>query len=138
MTAPGSPRITAIAPFFIVHDVLQSLAFYRDRLGFELQFLALPEDPFFAIFQRDGVEIFVKAVGDGVEALPNHQRHLNASWDAFVLTPDPDALAVELLGRGLAVVAADREDGLRGFEIVDPDGYVLFFGRPREPLTRHR
>jgi hypothetical protein len=25
----------------------------------------------------------------------------------------------------------DTHDGLRGFEIKDPDGYVLFFGRPR-------
>jgi hypothetical protein len=25
----------------------------------------------------------------------------------------------------------DTDDGLRGFEITDPDGYVLFFGRPR-------
>ena len=26
----------------------------------------------------------------------------------------------------------DTHDGLRGFELTDPDGYVLFFGRPRE------
>ena len=26
----------------------------------------------------------------------------------------------------------DDEDGLRGFEVVDADGYVLFFGRPNE------
>jgi len=26
----------------------------------------------------------------------------------------------------------DTHDGLRGFEICDPDGYVLFFGRPRQ------
>jgi hypothetical protein len=24
----------------------------------------------------------------------------------------------------------DTSSGLRGFEITDPDGYVLFFGRP--------
>ena len=24
----------------------------------------------------------------------------------------------------------DTHDGLRGFEICDPDGYILFFGRP--------
>jgi hypothetical protein len=28
--------------------------------------------------------------------------------------------------------AQDTTDGLRGFEITDADGYVLFFGRPRE------
>jgi hypothetical protein len=25
----------------------------------------------------------------------------------------------------------DTDDGLRGFELEDADGYVLFFGRPR-------
>jgi hypothetical protein len=26
----------------------------------------------------------------------------------------------------------DGDDGLRGFEVQDADGYVLFFGRPKE------
>ena len=30
-----------IAPFFIVRDVMPSIAFYRDRLGFEVMFLGL-------------------------------------------------------------------------------------------------
>jgi hypothetical protein len=25
----------------------------------------------------------------------------------------------------------DNDDGLRGFEVKDADGYMLFFGRPR-------
>jgi hypothetical protein len=25
----------------------------------------------------------------------------------------------------------DDDDGLRGFELTDADGYVLFFGRPK-------
>jgi hypothetical protein len=25
----------------------------------------------------------------------------------------------------------DTHDGLRGFEVTNPDGYVLIFGRPR-------
>jgi hypothetical protein len=54
-------------------------------------------------------------------------------WDAYIDTPDPDALAAELAGRGAVFSESlrDTHDGLRGFEISDPDGYVLFFGRPR-------
>jgi hypothetical protein len=26
----------------------------------------------------------------------------------------------------------DTHDGLRGFEVIDPDGHVLFFGRPQQ------
>jgi hypothetical protein len=54
-------------------------------------------------------------------------------WDAYLLAPAPDALAAEFTDRGAAfsVPLKDTHDGLRGFEITDPDGYVLFFGRPR-------
>ena len=54
-------------------------------------------------------------------------------WDAFVYAPDPDAFSAEFAGQGAAFSRplSDTEDGLRGFEISDPDGYVLFFGRPR-------
>jgi hypothetical protein len=51
----------------------------------------------------------------------------------FVYALHPDALAVELASQGAAfsVPLKDTHDGLRGFEICDPDGYVLFFGRSR-------
>ena len=48
--------------------------------------------------------------------------------------PDPDALAAEFTSRGVKFhePLKDTHDGLRGFEIEDADGYLLFFGRPRE------
>ncbi|HSY50458.1 MAG TPA: hypothetical protein VLC46_16755 [Thermoanaerobaculia bacterium] len=57
-----------------------------------------------------------------------------ARWDAFLEVPDPDALAAEFASRKVAFSEAlkDTHDGLRGFELKDADGYVLFFGRPRE------
>ena len=68
--------------------------------------------------------------------MPNRTRDVQqgiARWDAFVHVPDPDALAAELASRDvqLSEPLQDTEDGLRGFEIEDDDGYVLFFGRPR-------
>jgi hypothetical protein len=47
-------------------------------------------------------------------------------WDAYVYVPDPDALAAEFADHGTAfsVPLKDTHDGLRGFEICDPDGYV--------------
>ena len=59
-------------------------------------------------------------------------RHPWAAWDAFVYVDEPDALAEEYAAGGIAfhVPIRNRDDGLRGFEIADPDGYILFFGRP--------
>ena len=69
----------------------------------------------------------------GVEPVPNHKRHEWARWDAYVNVPDPDALAAEYSSRGVqfSKPLRDTHDGLRGFELMDADGYVLFFGRPR-------
>jgi hypothetical protein len=50
-----------------------------------------------------------------------------------VYVPDPDALAAEFASRDVefSVPLKNNHDGLRGFELKDLDGYVLFFGRPR-------
>jgi catechol 2,3-dioxygenase-like lactoylglutathione lyase family enzyme len=129
MTRATTP---AISPFFIVSNVDQSIAFYRDKLGFERRFQQPDRNPFFAILGRDGAQIFVKSEKD-LAPLPNSKRHPGMRWDAFVYAEDPDALAAEFADGGAAFSAPLKEthDGLRGFEICDPDGYVLFFGRPR-------
>ena len=47
---------------------------------------------------------------------------------------DPDELASEFTTRGVTFGQphTHTHDELRGFEVTDPDGYVLFFGRPRQ------
>jgi catechol 2,3-dioxygenase-like lactoylglutathione lyase family enzyme len=122
--------IAGVSPFFIVANVAAALSFYRDGLGFEVLFHEPAQDPFFAIVRRGGAMIMVKSVG--VAPLPNSERHPDARWDAYLQVPDPDALAAEFAARGVPFSAQlkDTEDGLRGFELRDADGYVLFFGRP--------
>ena len=125
------PIIERMCPFFIVSGVDQSIAFYRDRLGFETWFQEPDQEPFFAILGRDGAMLFIKA-GEAAPQ-PNSTRDPAMRWDAYLLVPEPDALAAEFTGRGagFSKPLQDTHDGLRGFEITDPDGYVLFFGRPR-------
>ena len=122
----------AISPCFIVSNVGQTIGFYCGKLGFETRFLAPEEDPFFAIVGRDGAQLFVKSDKD-VSPLPNSRRHPFMRWDSFVYVEDPDGLADEFACNGVAFSRPlqDTHDGLRGFEVSDPDGYVLFFGRPR-------
>jgi len=127
----SSPTLERMCPFFIVSNVDQTIAFYRDRLGFETWHQQPERDPFFAIVGRDGAMLFVKS-GEA-EPLPNQKRDPDMRWDAYVGVHDPDALAAEFADRGVAFSAPieDTHDGLHGFEITDPDGYVLFFGRPK-------
>jgi catechol 2,3-dioxygenase-like lactoylglutathione lyase family enzyme len=115
--------------------VPRALAFYRDRLGFEITFQGPePHDIFFGIVERGAAMIMLKAIG--VDPVPNHTREVNmgtAPWDAYVCVPDPDALAAEFSSRNVefSEPLKDTHDGLRGFEVTDADGYVLFFGRTR-------
>jgi catechol 2,3-dioxygenase-like lactoylglutathione lyase family enzyme len=117
--------IAGIAPFFIVKDVLAALAFYRDRLGFEITFQGpQPEDIFFGIVERGAAMIMLKAVG--VDPMPNYTRDVGqgwARWDAYLNVPDPDALAAEYSSRDVAFFEPldDTDDGLRGFALQDAE-----------------
>ena len=124
------PMLEKMCPFFIVSSVHKTIAFYRDKLGFESWHQEPEREPFFAIVGRDGAMLFIKS-GEA-EPLPNPKRDPAMRWDAYVSLNDPDALAAEFVDRGVAfsIPLKDTDDGLRGFEITDPDGYVLFFGRP--------
>lgn len=128
------PAITSIAPLFIVKNVPDTLAFYRDQLGFEITFQGPePNDIFFGIVQRGGAMIMFKEVG--VVPVPNYTRDIKqgiARWDAYLHVPDPDALAAEFASRNVPffVPLQNNDDNLRGFEIQDVNGYVLYFGRP--------
>jgi catechol 2,3-dioxygenase-like lactoylglutathione lyase family enzyme len=129
-------EIGGAAPCLIVRDVPETLAFYRDRLGFEVTYQGPePDDIFFGIVQRGRAMLMFKTVG--VEPVANHTRDVGQGemrWDTYIYVPDPDALAAEFASGNVTFSRplADTHDGLRGFEIEDVNSYLLFFGRPKE------
>src|SRR5262245_42281874 len=105
-----------------VSRLLPRRARFRDHLPG-----ARAADIFFGIVRRGGAQILMKAVG--VAPVPNCTRDIEqgiARWDAYVDVPDPDALAAEYASRNVEffVPLMDTEDGLRGFELKDSDGYI--------------
>ena len=130
------PEVGAIMPLFVVRSVPRTLAFYRDKWGFEITFQGPePNDIFFGMVKRGHAEIMFKDIG--VDPVPNYTKDIkqgHAPWDAYVYTPDPDALAAEFTSRGVALWKAveNNSDNLRGFEVQDVNGYVLYFGRPNQ------
>jgi uncharacterized glyoxalase superfamily protein PhnB len=121
--------LTSITPFFIAHDLRRSVAHYVERLGFTLDFEGPADDVYYARVRRDGIGIMLKTITPEVRPCPNHTRHEGARWDAYIYTPEPDALYAEFVERGatfrkpLSVI----DHGLWGFEVDDADGYVLAF-----------
>jgi catechol 2,3-dioxygenase-like lactoylglutathione lyase family enzyme len=126
-------NLAFISPSFIVSRLKSSVSFYVDKLGFEVWFIGPDENPFWAIVGRDHISIFLKEIAPDVIPVPNNTRHQWARWDAYISVDEPDVLFDEYRSKGIAFrqPIKDDGDGLRGFEVADADGYVLFFGRPK-------
>lgn len=125
-------NLTHIWPFFIVSNLKNSVSFYVTKLGFEVRYTGPHDDPYWAIVGRDSISIMLKAITPDIKPIPNHSRHEWARWDAYIHVVDPDKLYEEYRSHDLTFhqMLCNNDDGLRGFEIQDADGYVLFFGRP--------
>jgi len=127
-------NLVSISPFFIVKDLQASISYYRERLGFQLDFQGPADDPYYAGVSRDGIGVMLKAIVPDVLPCPNHTRHEWARWDAYIYTLDPDVLFDEFRQRDVSFVKelSFIDDGLWGFEVADADGYVLAFFQVRK------
>ena len=125
-------NLTYIMPCFIIADLKISVSFYVDKLGFEVRYIGPDNNPYWAIVGRDNISIFLKAIAVDVKPIPNHTRNKWAPWDAYISTAEPDKLFEEYRSNDVSFSKPihDNSDNLRGFEIEDADGYILFFGRP--------
>ena len=126
-------NLNFISPFFIVSNIKDSVAFYVDKLGFEVLYVGPEGEAYWAMVGRGPVSIMLKAIAPDIKPIPNPSRHEWAAWDAYISTENPDALFEEYSSRGVTFRKPihDNSDDLRGFEVTDADGYVLFFGRPK-------
>jgi catechol 2,3-dioxygenase-like lactoylglutathione lyase family enzyme len=124
----------SITPLFVVDDLEATLAFYESKLGFQVRYKGGDgQGPdFWAFVERDQVMLNFKHISPEIHPQPNPSRHEWARWDAYIFTSDPDSLYAEYLSKNVPMhrELSDTSDGLRAFEILDNNGYVLCFGRP--------
>lgn len=116
-------RLTYVAPVFRVADLPRSLAYYRDRLGFEVEF---NYEGFYASVLRDGCHIHLKCAApvERDQAAFEHDEHLDACFGV----QDAQALASRLAAAGAAFSVPLRSMPYgREFYVKDPDGYILGF-----------
>lgn len=109
------------APVFVVRDVLKSVEYYRDALGFDTEFL-YGEPVFYGGVERGRVLIHLQAAHESRR--PPGQGAVN------VFVSDVDALYEELKRRGAKLLNTPRDYdyGMRDFNVVDLDGNELCFG----------
>ena len=117
-------RLAAISPQFLVDDLDAAVSCYRDRLGFQLDFIY---GAFYASVSRDGLAIHLKCAPKtaGDRAHRRDHEHL----DAYVAVTGVEELHEVLRSRGACITRplAETPWAHRDFYVEDADGYILCF-----------
>jgi catechol 2,3-dioxygenase-like lactoylglutathione lyase family enzyme len=118
--------IRQIAPQFFTTDIAATLAYYRDKLGFECVG-TWQEPPVYAIVARDRQRIHFRCAEPPA---PNPDKYDDELLDAYLHVDDPDALYAELAARGVEFTRGlgDTPWHAREFVVKDCDGRLLAFG----------
>jgi len=124
---PQTVRLTGIAPQFLVYDLAAAVAYYRDRLGFGVDFCY---DSFYAGVSRDGFAIHLKCAPKTVSDRAHRRQHEHL--DAYIGVSGVAALEEELRSRGARITKSleARPWSCLDFYVEDPDGYILCFSEP--------
>ena len=128
-TSATKPRLTSLAPQFLVDDLGRSIAYYR-KLGFVF---GEPWGGFYAIGMLDGLELHLKEAPKH-EAERRHRR-AHAHLDAAAGVDGIDAFYARCVAAGATVLKplAATAWGTKDFYLEDPDGYIIALGgRPAE------
>jgi catechol 2,3-dioxygenase-like lactoylglutathione lyase family enzyme len=115
-----------MAPVFRVTDLARSVRFYREQLGFELDF---SYEGLYASVHRDGCYIHLKCASPQQrdQAAFEHAEHL----DACAVISAAAKLAEEFSAAGapLSIPLRTMPYGVE-FYVRDPDGYIIGFVQP--------
>ena len=128
--APRTARLKSIAPQFLVDDLDAALAYYRERLGFAVDFVY---ESFYARVTRDGATIHLKRAPKTLADRVHRKEHEHL--DAYVAVAGVEALYQELqsCGARISKPLGVRPWGHTDFYVEDADGYILCFSEDKAP-----
>lgn len=120
----NATRITAIIPQFLVDNLDCAISYYRDQLGFELDF---QYEDFYASVKRDGFAIHLKC--GPRSAADREHRKKNEHLDAYIAVSGIRDLFRDLESRGTHVLKPleERPWGCMDFYVEDPDENIICF-----------
>jgi uncharacterized glyoxalase superfamily protein PhnB len=122
-------NLTAIAPQFLVEDVVRAAEYYRDKLGFAIG-PYFEDPPVFVIVRRDDARIMLGLAEHGRGG--SNRKWREAGIDAYLWVNDVDSLYAQFTANGVEVSGPPclQFYGIREIEVRDLDGYILTFGQP--------
>jgi catechol 2,3-dioxygenase-like lactoylglutathione lyase family enzyme len=126
-TIASTAHLTGIAPQFLVDDLNTAIGYYRDKLGFNLDFC---HESFYASVSRNGFAIHLKCAPKTVSDRAHRKQHEHL--DAYVTVTGVATLHDELWSRGALITKPleKRPWSCTDFYVEDPDGYILCFSEP--------
>jgi len=120
----AQPRVTSLAPQFLVDDLVRSMTYYR-KLGFTF---GDPWEGFYAIGELDGLELHLKEAprNSAERQFRREHEHLDAAAGVDGI----EGFYAQCVANGATVIRplAATEWGTKDFYIEDPDGYIISFG----------
>lgn len=121
MTSGDKAVLTGSAPVVPVSDFQAGLAYYRDVLGFGVEFV-WGEPSFYACLCRDEVAVHI--------ASEQVAKRAPGQSGICIFVRDADEAYAEFSKKGAIIVAAPQtyDYGMREFSIADPDGNRLIYG----------
>jgi uncharacterized glyoxalase superfamily protein PhnB len=118
--------IRQIAPVFFTMDIPRTVAYYKDKLGFEC--LGTWQDPpVYAILARDQHAIHFRCAAPPTA---NPDKYAGELLDAYLFVEDVDELYAEFSEKGVEFtrLPTDMPWRCREFVVKDCDGRLLAFG----------
>jgi predicted enzyme related to lactoylglutathione lyase len=117
---PARHMLHKIMPELPLDDVPAGVAYYRDVLGFTINY----QQHDIGVMDRDKVRLLLIA---------RTERHRGIG-SAYVYVEDADALHAELRAKGANVQGEPISEpwGLRQFHVLDLEGNQITFGQPFE------
>jgi uncharacterized glyoxalase superfamily protein PhnB len=118
--------IRQIAPQFFTTDMAATLAYYREKLGFDCVGSWL-DPPVYAIVSRNDHRVHFRLADPPT---PNPDKYADELLDAYLFVQDADALYAEYAARGVEFTRdlGDTPWNAREFVVKDCDGRLLAFG----------
>jgi catechol 2,3-dioxygenase-like lactoylglutathione lyase family enzyme len=122
----ASPTIKAAIPVLFVSNVLSSAEFFRDKLGFKVDFLH-GHPAFYGGVSRDGATLHLRFVHEPV--ITQELRQKEELLAAFVRVENIKALFEEYKLKGAPFVGTLHKEAWGGptFKVQDPDGNWICF-----------
>ncbi|MEM8783328.1 MAG: VOC family protein [Planctomycetota bacterium] len=126
---PTSPRLCCAQPQLIASDVTRLAEYYRDQLGFKIDYL-YGDPPFYGLVSRDGAHLNLRRLHEDV--IDRDAQAREQLFSAAILTENVKALFLEYQARGIEFAQTlkrqpwDAED----FVVQDPDRNLVCFASP--------